>query len=73
MQRYKRCAIRVNKDKVNRYVKFKYGTIEKFCKIIGYSRVRYWQVLNKPHLSKSEKCLQDLASKIDLSIEEILL
>lgn len=65
--------IKVDKEKINRLVKFKYGTIEKYLKEAGISRMRYWQVLNQPHLSKEVKCLQDLAKNLDVSIETILL
>ena len=66
-------SIRVDKEKVNRLVKYKFGTIEKYLKEFGISRMRYWQVINKPHLSKEVKCLQDLAKNLDVSIETILL
>ena len=69
----KRAAIKLNKEQVNRLVRFKFGTIENYLKACKITRMRYWQILNKPHLSKDVKCLQDLANNLEVSIEEILL
>lgn len=69
----KKAAIRLNKEQVNKLVRFKFGTIENYLKANKISRMRYWQILNEPHLSKDVKCLQDLASNLEISIEEILL
>ena len=72
MERFKKCSIKLDKDKVNRLVKFKYGTIENYLKKEGITRMRFWQILNQPHLSKDVECLQNLASKLDVNIQEIL-
>ena len=58
------CMIQVNKDYVIRLIKFKYGTIEKYLKVHKISRMRLWQVLNKPHKQKDVKSLQDLANNL---------
>lgn len=64
--------IRVNKDFVNRLVKYKHGTIESFLDCYGISRVRYWQVLNQPHLSKEVPSLTKLADFLGVTVEEII-
>ena len=64
--------IRVNKDFVNRLVKYRHGTIEKFLSSYGISRMRYWQVLNQPHLSKEVPCLTRLAEFLGVTVEEII-
>lgn len=64
--------IRVNKDFVNRLVKYKHGTIESFLDCYGISRVRYWQVLNQPHLSKEVPSLIKLADFLGVTVEEII-
>lgn len=68
-----RCEIRVNKDYVNRLVKFKFGTISNYIKKFNMSRMRYWQILNMAHLHKNVKCLTELASNLGVDVEEILL
>ena len=73
MERFKRCAIRLDKEKVIRLVNFKYGSVKKYAKEHGISRVRFYQILNEPHLSKNVESLQKLASNLDVSIETILL
>ena len=67
-----RCEIRVNKDFVNRLVKYRHGTIESFLDCYGISRVRYWQVLNQPHLSKEVPSLTKLADFLGVTVEEII-
>ena len=64
--------IRVNKDFVNRLVKYRHGTIESFLDCYGISRVRYWQVLNQPHLSKEVPSLTRLADFLGVTVEEII-
>ena len=64
--------IRVNKDFVNRLVKYKHGTIESFLACYGISRMRYWQILNQPHLSKDVPCLTKLAEFLNVKVEEII-
>lgn len=64
--------IRVNKDFVNRLVKYKHGTIESFLEVYGISRMRYWQVLNQPHLSKEVPSLTKLADFLGVTVEEII-
>ena len=73
MARYKNCVIRLNKDKVIRLVNFKYGSVSKYAKEKGISRMRFYQIINEPHLTKDAECLQKLASNLDVSIETILL
>lgn len=64
--------IRVNKNFVNRLVKYRHGTIESFLDCYGISRVRYWQVLNQPHLSKEVPSLTKLADFLGVTVEEII-
>lgn len=64
--------IRVNKDFVNRLVKYRHGTIESFLEVYGISRMRYWQILNQPHLSKEVLCLVKLADFLGITVEEII-
>ena len=72
MERFKKCVIRLDKDKVIRLVNFKYGSVKQYAKEQGISRVRFYQILNEPHLSKDVECLQILASNLKVSIDEIL-
>lgn len=64
--------IRVNKDFVNRLVKYRHGTIESFLEVYGISRMRYWQILNQPHLSKEVPCLTRLAEFLHVTVDEIV-
>ena len=72
MERFKKCVIRLDRDKVIRLVNFKYGSVKQYAKEHGISRVRFYQILNEPHLSKDVECLQNLASNLEVSIQEIL-
>lgn len=65
--------IKVNKDFVNRLVKYRHGTIESFLEVYGISRMRYWQILNQPHFSKEVPSLTKLADFLGVTVEEILL
>lgn len=73
MQRYKRCAIKIDKEYVKRHILFKYGSLAKYCKENHISRTRLWVILSKPHSSINEKCLQELVNNLGLSISNILL
>ena len=73
MERFKNCTVRVNKDYVKRLVLFKFGSIKNYCHFADISRVRFWKIVNQPHLSKNEECLQKLASYLQVSIDTILL
>lgn len=64
--------IRVNKDFVTRLVKYRHGTIESFLGCYGISRMRFWQILNQPHLSKDVPCLVKLADFLRVSVDEII-
>ena len=64
--------IRVNKDFVNRLVKYRHGTIESFLACYSISRMRYWQILNQPHLSKEVPCLTKLAEFLHVTVDEIV-
>ena len=67
-----KAEIRVNKDKVNRLVKYKYLTIENFLKHWGISRMRYWQIINQPHLSLEVPSLVKLAYFLEVDVKEII-
>ena len=73
MERFKRCEIRLDKEKVIRLVNFKYGSVKKYAKENGISRVRFYQIINEPHFSKYAESLQKLAESLQVSIETILL
>lgn len=73
MNRFKNCMIKLDKDKVIRLVNFKYGSVKQYAKENGISRVRFYQIINEPHLSKDAESLQKLASNLEVSIETILL
>jgi len=73
MERYKKCSVRVNKEFVKRRVQYMYGSIDNYCYFADISRVRFWEIMNTPHLSKEVECLQKLASLLKVSIDEILL
>ena len=64
--------VRVNKDFVTRLVKYRHGTIESFLGCYGISRMRFWQILNQPHLSKEVPCLTKLAEFLNVKVEEII-
>ena len=64
--------IRVNKDFVTRLVKYRHGTIESFLGCYGISRMRFWQILNQPHLSKDVPCLVKLADFLKVDVDEII-
>ena len=64
--------VRVNKDFVTRLVKYRHGTIESFLGCYGISRMRFWQILNQPHLSKDVPCLTKLAEFLGVTVEEII-
>ena len=72
MERFKKCEIRLDKNKVIRLVNFKYGSVKIYAKEKGISRVRFYQIVNQPHLSKNVECLQNLAKDLEVSIDEIL-
>lgn len=72
MERFKKCVIRLDRDKVIRLINFKYGSVKQYAKEHGISRVRFYQILNEPHLSKDVECLQKLASNLEVSIQKIL-
>lgn len=69
----KRAKIILDKDKVNKLVKGKFGTIENYLKYAGITRMWYWQILNRPHLTRDTKCLQDLSRNLEVSIDTILI
>lgn len=73
MNRYKKCSVRVNKELVKRLIVWKYGSIKNYFTQLGISKMRFWQIMNQPHLSKDVKCLQQLANDLELSIDEILM
>ena len=67
-----KCEIRVNKDLVNRLVKYRHGTIESFLGCYHITRMRFWQILNQPHLSKEVPCLTKLAEFLHVTVDEIV-
>ena len=64
--------IMLDQEKIKRLIKFKYGSIEKYCQDKNISRMRLWKILNNPHFSPDVKCLQDLSRNLEVSINEIL-
>ena len=64
--------VRVNKDFVTRLVKYRHGTIESFLGCYGISRMRFWQILNQPHLSKEVPCLVKLADFLKVKVDDIV-
>ena len=72
MKRYNHCLITVNKDLVKRHVQFKYGTIAKYCAYAHITTMRYWEIVNRPHVSKEVECLKKLAKDLNLNVEDIL-
>ena len=73
MNRYKKCTIKVNKEVVKREVVYKYGSIINYCRHAGISKMRFWQIVNTPHLTKEVECLQRLTRDLGLSIKQILM
>lgn len=67
-----RCEVRVNKEFVTRLVKYKHGTIESFLECYGITRMRFWQILNQPHLSKEVPCIKKLADFLSVSVDDIV-
>ena len=64
--------VMVNKEFVTRLVKYKHGTIESFLQCYGITRMRFWQILNKPHLSKEVPCIKKLADFLSVSVDDIV-
>ena len=73
MQRYKKCVIRLNKEKVLREVRYKFGNVKNYCYYAHISTVRFYEIINTPHLTKEAPCLQKLTSLLQVSIDTILL
>ena len=71
MAKASRCEIRVNKDFVTRLVKYKFGTIKSFLECYHITRMRFWQILNQPHLSKEVPSLVNLAGFLRVTVDEI--
>ena len=67
-----KAEIRVNRDYVNKLVKYKHGSIESFLKCYKITRMRYWQILNQPHLSKDVPCLIKLADFLGITVEDMI-
>ena len=67
-----KASVRVNKKFVNCLIKYKYGTIGEFLKLYKITRMRYWQILNKTHLSKEVPCLKNLAEFLKISVDDML-
>ena len=72
MARFKNCTVRVNKEKVVRLAKYKYGTISAFCEKLGVSRMRFYEVINSPHLSKESYALEKMSKALGVKVEYIL-
>ena len=72
MERFKRCTVKVNKEKVIRLVKYKYGDVKAFCKELNVSRQRFYEVINTPHLSKESYALEKISKALDVDVEELL-
>ena len=73
MERYKRCQIRLNKEKTKRLIQFKYGSLQAYCMANKIKRMRLWEILNRPHRSINEECLQKLTRNLEVNIEDILI
>ena len=67
-----KALVKVNKEFVTRLVKYKHGTIESFLKCYGITRMRFWQILNQPHLSKDVPCIKKLADFLSVSVDDIV-
>lgn len=73
MERFKKCAIQVDKAAVIRRIKFNYGSVSGYAKQKGISRQRLYGIINSPHVSKDVECLKELAYDLGVKIEEIIL
>ena len=73
MNTHKRCTIRVNREFVKRTIQYKYGSIEKYCREEMISRMRLWEILNRPHRSVEEKSLQTLAKNLNVSVYSLVI
>ena len=62
----------VDKARVERLIKGKYGTYRAFYNSIGMSRQRLWVIMTKPHRSADEQCIRNLASILGVAVETIL-
>lgn len=62
----------VNKARLERLIKGKYGTYRAFYESIGMSRQRLWVIMTKPHRSADEQCIRNLASILGVEAESIL-
>ena len=72
MNRFIKCTVRLNKERVIRHICFNYGSVAAYCKVAKISRSRFYTVVSKPHFSENEKCLQKLAKDLGMSIYDIL-
>lgn len=73
MNRFKRCNVKVDENKVIRLTCFHYGSVSAYCIREKISRARYYYILKYPHLSESEESLQKLARNLKVNIKEILM
>ena len=67
-----RCSVKVNKEFIEKLIKYKYGTIGSFLDSYGITRMRFWQVVNEPHVSKDVECLTKLADFLNVPIDDLL-
>ena len=73
MERYKKCSVKLNKEKVLREVRYMYGNVHNYCAYAKISTVRFYEIINTPHQSKNAPCLQKLAHLLNTSIDTMLL
>ena len=71
MERYRRCKVYVDADKVKRLAYFHYGSIKELLVDLGYSRQRYQKIVNCPHRSMQEECLLKIAKCLMTKVEYI--
>lgn len=72
MERYRRCNIKLNREFILKNIRYNYRSVAFYCRVVGISRSRFYEILSKPHFSENEKCLQDLSKNLGLSIYDML-
>lgn len=73
MERFKRCNVKLDENKVIRLTCFHYGSVSAYCIREKISRARFYQIVTWPHLSEDEESLQKLARNLKVNIKEILM
>ena len=64
-------TIRINKSKVSRLIKFRFGTIQEFATMYGVSRMRVWQIMNETYTKITPNMIK-ISNALGLKVDEII-